>query len=150
MSKRGTKIKYVSDTDDEDTPLSKRVSNKVIRFIILYQWMCSSIIHVIYSTLFFLQQYVGDLILELEEEKKKLAAERKEFHETKYSFLLENAALPEWKEDELKKLLLFDSLVEANVHLNMLLANNCTFSIKNKKKKKILNIVILFYFICLL
>lgn len=84
----------------------------------------------------------------MEEEKKKLAAERKEFHETKYSFLLENAALPEWKEDELKKLLLFDSLVEANVHLNMLLANNCTFSIKNKKKKKLLSFkILLFYFI---
>ena len=134
MYKRGSKIKYVSDTDDEDTPLSKRVSNKVSRFILFFTSGC--IIYFINFSLHIFKQYVGDLILEVEEEKKKLAAERKEFHETKYNFLIENAALPEWKEDEVKKLLMFDSLVEANLHLNMLLANNCTFSINNKKKKR--------------
>jgi hypothetical protein len=76
------------------------------------------------------------LFLQLDEERKKLAAERKAFNELKYKFLLDNAVVPEWKEEEVQKLLMFDSIMEANLNLNILLASANTRN--NKKKNKVI------------
>ena len=54
-------------------------------------------------------------------ERLKLAGERKSFNQSKYTFLLENAIVPEWREEDVKKLLMYDFLVEANLNFNALL-----------------------------
>ena len=56
-------------------------------------------------------------------QQQQLSTERKAFHDTKYNFLLDNAILPEWREEEIRKLLMFDFLIDANKQLNILYAN---------------------------
>lgn len=60
---------------------------------------------------------------QLSTERQQLSAERKSFNDTKYNFLLDNAILPEWREEEVKKLIIFDLLIEANMHLNNFYVN---------------------------
>lgn len=60
---------------------------------------------------------------QLSTERHQLSAERKAFHDTKYNFLLDNAILPEWREEEIRKLIMFDLLIDANKHLNIFYAN---------------------------
>ena len=44
----------------------------------------------------------------------------KEFEEKKYAFLMENSLVPEWKEKEAENLLIFYSVVQAYLNLNIL------------------------------
>ena len=60
---------------------------------------------------------------QLHAQQQQLSTERKAFHDTKYNFLLDNAILPEWREEEIRKLLMFDFLIDANKQLNILYAN---------------------------
>ena len=53
-------------------------------------------------------------------EKECFKVQVKEFEEKKYAFLMENSLVPEWKEKEAENLLIFYSVVQAYLNLNIL------------------------------
>ena len=67
-------------------------------------------------------------------EEERFEKRKKEFEEEKLAFLVDNALVPEWKEKEAEKLLMFDAVVEANVNLNMLYCQTL-FKVRSLEKK---------------